>query len=203
MVVISQNENSVDIEFRRTVLPYDIEALCEFDRQVFGSYPDDLFPPEDWAELESYWVIVDGERIGCIALKGDVDYHEEPRAGSLYIESTGILPKYQGKGFGALMKEWQIDHAKRHGFDRIVTNTRTSNVASIRLNEKFGFRIREKDPDYYSNPNEAAIVLELDIKDTYSPFRVIPVEATKQNRRLQLGRLKQDRECMAAKHGSV
>lgn len=42
------------VEFRKAVIPDDIEALCDFDRKVFGAYPEDLFLPEDWAELESY-----------------------------------------------------------------------------------------------------------------------------------------------------
>lgn len=153
----------INIEFRRTVIPDEIEVLCAVDRQVFGSSPGDLFSPEDWAELESYWVVVDGNTVGCIAVKRNVDYDEEPRPGSLYIESTGVLPEYQRQGFGAKMKEWQIEYAKQHGFGTIVTNARQSNVASIGLNKRFGFRTREIVPQYYSNPDESAVVMELEI----------------------------------------
>jgi hypothetical protein len=41
------------MEIRKAVIPDEIEALCDFDRKVFGSYPEDLFSPEDWVELES------------------------------------------------------------------------------------------------------------------------------------------------------
>lgn len=154
----------INIEFRRAVLPDEIEALCEFDRQAFGSYPDDLFSPEDWAELESYWVLADGVTIGCIALKRDVGYDEEPESGSLYIASTGLLPKYQHQGYGGKLKEWQIDYARRQGFRLIVTNARESNIPSIKLNQRFGFKIRETVPGYYSNPDESAAVMELRIR---------------------------------------
>jgi ribosomal protein S18 acetylase RimI-like enzyme len=155
--------SQTNIEFRSTILPDEIEALCDFDHQVFGSYPDDLFSPEDWAELESYWVIVNGKTIGCIALKRNVDYDEEPRPGSLYIESTGVLPEFQRRGFGSKMKEWQIEYAKKHGFGIIVTNARQSNAASIALNRRFGFRTREIVSPYYYDPDESAVVRELEI----------------------------------------
>jgi ribosomal protein S18 acetylase RimI-like enzyme len=38
---------------------------------------------------------------------------------------------------------------------------RQSNLRVIRLNEKFGFTQRETSPDYYSDPDEAALVMEL------------------------------------------
>jgi ribosomal protein S18 acetylase RimI-like enzyme len=156
------------MEIRKAVIPDEIEALCDFDRKVFGSYPEDLFSPEDWTELESYWLIVDGNIVGCLALKPDVDYDENPSPGSLYIESTGVLPQYQGQGFGTKMKEWQIEYARRHGFSRVVTNARQSNISSIRLNQKFGFRIREVASDYYSGPDESAVVMELEINTPHS-----------------------------------
>ena len=140
--------DSDNIEFRKAVIPDDIEALCDFDRKVFGAYPEDLFLPEDWVELESYWMMVNGTTVGCLALKHDIDYDEEPRLGCLYIESTGVSPEYQRQGFGARMKEWQIEYARHHGFGLIVTNARQSNNSSIGLNQKFGFRTREVVPDY-------------------------------------------------------
>ena len=145
------------------MIPDDIRALCDFDRKVFGAYPEDIFSPEDWAELESYWMVVNGDAIGCLALNRDVNYDEEPRPGCLYIETTGVLPEYQGQGFGTRMKEWQIEYAMQNGFRVIVTNARQSNDSSIRLNRKFGFRTREIVPDCYSNPDEPAVVMELEI----------------------------------------
>ena len=151
----------MNIEFRKARVPDEIQALCEFDRKAFASFPADLFEPEDWAGYESYWMIVDGKTVGCSAFVHDVDYDEQPRAKSLYIISTGVLPEFQGKGFGTKQKEWQIEYAKQHGFDVIVTNMRESNNPIIRLNKKFGFTTREIVAGYYSDPEEAALVMEL------------------------------------------
>jgi GNAT superfamily N-acetyltransferase len=87
-----------------------------------------LFDPEEWAEYESYWMIVDGQIVGCSAFVHDVDYDEQPRSKSLYIISTGILPEFQERGLGRKLKQWQIEYAREHGIDVIVTNMRESNI---------------------------------------------------------------------------
>jgi ribosomal protein S18 acetylase RimI-like enzyme len=149
------------IEFRSVKVPEEIEALCEFDRKAFASFPGDIFDPEDWAGYESYWMIVDGEIVGCSAFVHDVDYDEQSKPKSLYIMSTGVLPEFQGRRLGAEQKRWQIEYARQRGFEVIVTNMRESNVRIIRLNGKFGFKIREIVPGYYSDPEERAVVMEL------------------------------------------
>ena len=155
---------SDSIEFRKAVIPDETDALCDFDQKVFGAYPDDLFSPEEWAEFESYWVRLNGVTIGCVALEPDVDYDGEPKPGSLFVASTGLLPDYQGRGYGSTIKKWQIDYGRQHGFKLIVTNARESNRRSIRLNQKFGFKVREIAPGYYSNPDEPATVMELHVR---------------------------------------
>ena len=103
------------------------------------------------ALLKSTWIL------GTTALAA----LNPPCKGSLYIASTGIHPKFQGKGFGALIKSWQICYARHHGFKRIVTNTRRRNTAMVSLNRKFGFRIIRTTPRYYSDPDDATVVMEL------------------------------------------
>jgi GNAT superfamily N-acetyltransferase len=149
------------IEFRKVIIPDEIESLCEFDRKAFAFFPADLFDPEDWEQYESYWMIVDGKTVGCSAFVHDVDYDEQPRPKCLYIISTGILPELWGQGLGSKQKQWQIESARQWGFEVIVTNMRESNTRIIRLNKKFSFIIRELVPGYYFDPEEAAVVMEL------------------------------------------
>jgi ribosomal protein S18 acetylase RimI-like enzyme len=151
----------MSVEFRRVRVPDEIEVLCEFDRKAFASFPADLFDPEEWAEYESYWMIVDGNTVGCSAFVRDVDYDEQPRPKCLYIMSTGVLPEFQGRGLGSKQKQWQIEYAIERGFEIIVTNMWESNTRISRLNNKFGFTTRELVPGYYSDPEEAAVVMEL------------------------------------------
>src|SRR5947209_5381532 len=139
-------------EFRKAVLPDDLKRLVNFDARIFSK--TDRFRKADWEGYESYWMIVAGKTIGCCAFEKDVDFSEQARIvpcqGSLYIATTGILPKHQGFGFGNLLKTWQVSYARYHGFTRIVTNTRRSNEAMIALNRKYGFRIIRTSRRYYS-----------------------------------------------------
>jgi ribosomal protein S18 acetylase RimI-like enzyme len=152
-------------EFTRAVLPGEIRTLMAFDRKVFPR--SDLFDAAAWKTYESYWMFVDGVKVGCCAFEKHVDFQEDvggvniPRKGSLYISSTGILPEFQSQGFGALLKCWEIAYARRHGFTRIVANTRKRNRPMIRLNRKFGFRVIRATPRYYSDPSDSTVVMEL------------------------------------------
>ena len=145
----------MNTEFRRALIPDELRALCAFDRRVF---PSDYFPPSEWKEYESYWLILDGrKKIGCCAF--------EIQADTLYIATSGILPAFQRLGFGRLMKAWQIAYARRNKFRRLIAHTRKSNTAMIALNKKFGFRQVKTIPHYYEAPREPAIVMEMKLEE--------------------------------------
>ena len=154
-------------EFRRAYPAAEIRSLMAFDRKVFP--PSDLFDADYWKACVVYWLIVDGVKVGCCAFEEHVDFQDDvaagginpPLKGALYIASTGILPKFQGRGFGTLLKSWQICYARRRGFKRLLTNTRSRNKRIISLNRKFGFRILRTTPGYYSGPTDATVVMEL------------------------------------------
>jgi ribosomal protein S18 acetylase RimI-like enzyme len=114
-------------------------------------------------------MLIDGRKVGCCAFEPHVDFqgdvrkdNQNPRLrGSLYIASTGILLDFRGLGFGSLLKCWQISYAHRHGFKRLVTNTRKSNKSMLSLNKKFGFKVLRTTSDYYEGPSEPTVVMEL------------------------------------------
>ena len=157
-------------EFRAARLPQELRSLVNFDRRVFPR--GDVFAPSYWRELESWWMIVDGVKVGCSAFALHVDFRgdvTEHMQGSLYIASTGIHPAWQGLGFGSMLKAWQVCYARQHGFHRIVTNTRRKNTAMICLNRKFHFRTIHTTPGYYRDPRDAAVVMELRLSDQDRP----------------------------------
>lgn len=147
-------------------MPGELRSLVTFDRKLF---PVDYFSAAQWRHFDAYWMLVEDKRAGCCAFWEHVDFQEDSRAdgmnparkGTLYIASTGIATRYQRKGFGRLMKAWQVAFARERGFRRIVTNTRKRNARMIRLNKMFGFQIVRTTPGYYENPREATVVMEL------------------------------------------
>jgi RimJ/RimL family protein N-acetyltransferase len=156
----------VHVEFRKAILPQELGRLVAFDHKVFAKA--DWFPRADWETYESYWLIVNNRKVGCCAFEHHVDFQDNledeapKRNGSLYIATTGILPGVKGTGLGGLLKCLQISYARHNGFTRIVTNSRRSNLAMIRLNLKFGFKkLRTSTCDYYNDPPEPTVVMEL------------------------------------------
>jgi GNAT superfamily N-acetyltransferase len=154
-------------EFRKANPAAEIRSLMAFDRKVFPL--SDLFDADYWKACVVYWLIVDDVKAGCCAFEEHVDFQDDlrtdgvnpPLKDTLYIASTGILPKYQGQGLGTLLKSWQICYARHYSFKRIVTNTRGRNTAMIVLNQEFGFRIIRTTPRYYSDPSDATVVMEI------------------------------------------
>ena len=142
----------MEMEFVQADVAREARRLRAFDKQVFP--PADVFPASYWRECVVYWLVVEGKRVGCCALQAETD-------GVLYIASTGLLPAWQGKGLGAVMKAWQIAYARSNGFQRMVTETRAGNTRMIELNRQFGFRIRKRVAGYYLDPVETAVVMEL------------------------------------------
>lgn len=160
-------------EFRQAVLPGELRSLMAFDRKVFSAA--DVFPSSYWKACEAWWMLIDGLKAGCCAFQLNIDFQEDVvdfpedvadgwnpvSSGTLYIATTGLLPEYQGRGFGPLLKAWQIAWARRHGYSRIVTNTRKRNKRMIELNTKFGFVVVRTTPGYYAEPTDATVVMEL------------------------------------------
>ena len=153
------------LEFRQALLPQDAPALWALDVAIFGQ---DAFDQSLWFVLDSHWIIVGGQVAGCAAFIPDADFQEDlrddgenaPQPGTLYIQSTGLLPEFRGRGLGPRIKAWEIEYARQNGFRRMVTNCRQSNTRMISINEKFGFRPVRTTPNYYED-GEATVVLEL------------------------------------------
>ncbi len=153
------------LEFRKVRISAEIEQLVKLDRKIFGG---DAFERDQWRNYEAWWLLLDGKKIGCCAFQLGKDFQKDPnkgtnpkRPGTLYIATTGILPMFQGFGFGRLMKFWQIVYARRAKFRRVVTNCRKSNKAIIKLNRELGFTNLMTVPKYYPDPEEATVVMEL------------------------------------------
>jgi len=156
-------------EFRKVRTADEIGSLMAFDSKVFSAA--DRFPRDHWLNVLPYWMLIEGIKVGCCAFERNVDFQQDqrrdgvnpPLAGSLYIASTAILPRFQGHGFGRMLKAWQIAYAWRHKYNRIVTNTRKRKKPMIHLNRKFNFEVIRITPGYYSGPSDSTVVMELRI----------------------------------------
>src|SRR3989344_7848684 len=152
----------------RRVRNSELSFLCELDQKIF-SPPDAFDSPELWEDLEIFFITVNGIPVGSTAFQHNCDVADTfdseslPDVGSVYLVTTGLLPEWRHLGIGKKVKAWQIRYARDRQFKRIVTNVRASNRHSIHLNKQFGFVEIKRTPCYYTDPDEEAVVLELNL----------------------------------------
>jgi len=140
----------VIVEFRKADAARELRSLIAFDHKVFRK--SDWFSTEEWRAYESYWMLIDGRKVGCCAFERHPD--------TLDVVSSGIHPRHQRKGFGTVMKAWQVSFARQQGFARMATCSRLSNLPMIAINRKFGFKKVRIKRAYYGDPVESAVVME-------------------------------------------
>jgi len=154
----------VKIDIVRAEDALEAVELAALEARMFR--PADRLTAEDWKEYEAFWILADMQTAGSIALGLNMNFSgffdkDMSEQGCLYLVSTGILPEFQGRGIGNIVKRWEVEWARTHRFTRISTNCRASNTGSLRLNQKFGFKIIGEVPNYYEAPIESAIAMEL------------------------------------------
>ena len=93
-------------EFRKASVPEKIPQPDGVDRRIFPA--SDCFDAEYWRECEAWWLLAGGVKMGCCAFEAVPGAKPGGARQSLYIGTTGILPKYRGMGFGRLMKAWEV-----------------------------------------------------------------------------------------------
>lgn len=154
----------------RAVSSDEVPLLADMDRVIYS--PPDVFSEENFNDPDytNFLILLNNSPIGSTVLahhKSVGASYDAPLPSvekTLYIVSTAFLPEFQSRGFGSIVKAWQIAYARYYGFKTIITNIRASNARSIALNSKFGLRFTGVIHRYYNDPIEDAVVLRLDFK---------------------------------------
>ena len=75
-----------------------------------------------------------------------------------------IKPKFQNKGYGSFLLQKTIKKIKKlTGIKKIILNVQMSNLAAIKLYEKFDFKRNPAIIENYYQSGESAYLMELDI----------------------------------------
>ena len=133
----------------------DYDEIWEIFKRVISTgdtYVFDPYTPKE--KLTQYWlaeymetfVAVDENDaiLGTYIIKPNQIDLGNHIANSSYM----VNPKFQGRGIGKLLCEYSINYAKEKGFLGMQFNVVVStNIAAIRLWEKFGFKIIGKTPN--------------------------------------------------------
>ena len=97
---------------------------------------------------------------GCVFVVAEEDNQVIGYAGiyqSGDITNIAVLPEYRGRGFGILLVEEVLRHAKSNGIQSVFLEVRRSNAIAIKLYEKCGFKQISQRKRYYEDGEDALI----------------------------------------------
>lgn len=97
-----------------------------------------------------YLARVDGEAVGCVAMKR----HDDENTGEL--KRLYIRPEYRGKGYSRMMAEKIIEDAKEVGYEAVYLDTLPPLTAAKHLYDTMGFI---ECPPYNSDPMGCSIFM--------------------------------------------
>ena len=85
-------------------------------------------------------------------------------AGELHINNVAVRAEYRRRGIGATLLNRVIDEARRRKANAAFLEVRSANYAAQALYEKCGFKAIARRANYYSDPQEDAVVMSLVLK---------------------------------------
>jgi [ribosomal protein S18]-alanine N-acetyltransferase len=77
----------------------------------------------------------------------------------LHVNTLVVDFPFRRHGLGRRLMRYVLDDAARSGARRATLEVRESNVAARRLYENLGFSVTASRPQYYTNPDEDALIL--------------------------------------------
>jgi ribosomal protein S18 acetylase RimI-like enzyme len=115
----------------------DSKILIDLRQQIFNySYEDSesmIIKAFETQYRQQYLAVLDGEFIGM----GGVSFEEDGG----YIFGLGIIPEYQGKGFGKAMLELLLKDLIEENIEKIMIEVDSENENAFNLYKKCGFEI--------------------------------------------------------------
>ena len=76
-----------------------------------------------------------------------------------YITNVAVFPEARQQGVASVLLEYLFNFAKEKGLSFISLEVRESNTAAISLYEKFGFKTEGMRKNFYSHPQENALIM--------------------------------------------
>ena len=127
----------------------DIADIVKIEKACFSSPWSGESLAEALANPCSHFLLAeaDGETAGYLGL--------QIFSGEGYVTNIAVLPEFRRRGIAKAL----IAEACRADMEFITLEVRQSNLPAISLYEKAGFENMGIRPDFYSNPEENAVIM--------------------------------------------
>lgn len=148
---------SARVSVRRAV-PSDLDGMREVEDASFAN---------PWnAEAFAGAMAAPGTDVLVAVAGSEVAGHAVVTAGEGEAELANLAvgAAHRGAGVGEVLLAGAVDVARGRGVRRVLLAVRGSNVAAIRLYERFGFRGIGSHESYYKDPSEDARIMMLKLR---------------------------------------
>jgi ribosomal protein S18 acetylase RimI-like enzyme len=120
--------------------------VYERDGQILAYIIVGIKIPSLWERLERRTRALVGQRVD-----------REERIG--HIMNLAVDPGFRKRGLATLLLQQGLRYLKELGADRVELEVRIHNLPAIQLYEKYGFRIKERFPNYYGLGDDAYLMI--------------------------------------------
>lgn len=141
------------------MVPGDISQVHDIGRQCFttpwqlSSFEYELVNRDAILKV----AVLDVEIVGYICVRSMLDV--------THVMDLAVMPRLKRMGIGSLLLRNALQELRRVRPDvnLITLEVRESNIAAVKLYEKYGFREIGRRRGYYRKPLEDALIMELDM----------------------------------------
>ncbi len=141
----------------------DVQAMHRMETTLFpaDAWHIDMFLEELTHPTRTYYML---ELPGENPENDEGDWRAIGYCGTMVVADTadvqtiGVLPEYEGKGFGRAMLEQMHERARELGAERILLEVRADNPRAQRLYERNGYRAIHVRRRYYDDGTDAIIM---------------------------------------------
>ncbi len=135
----------------------DMELINWLDNEIFKEHFN--FRPETLEETryflfsnpylkgqETFFAVLDGERVGYVSVGIDEKYNVEKKMKAGEISAIGVLKRYRSRGIGTMLMLHSLETLKAKGMAKAILHVDDYNpTKALALYEKVGFRAKNKD----------------------------------------------------------
>lgn len=134
----------------------DLEQVCQIENTCFS---------RPWSRISFQKAMHDANNVYVVAVKegGDIlGYCGIWGAGSEgQICNIAVLDRERNRGIGCALLEFSMEECRKRGMRDFTLEVRESNMAAQRLYEKIGFIREGIRKNYYTMPDEDAVIMWL------------------------------------------
>ena len=141
----------------------DVQAMHRMETTLFpaDAWHIDMFLEELTHPTRTYYML---ELPGENPESGEGDWRAIGYCGTMVVadpadvQTIGVLPEYEGHGFGRAMLEQMHERARELGAERILLEVSADNPRAQRLYERNGYRAIHTRRGYYDDGTDAIIM---------------------------------------------